>query len=105
MYLHDVNLGDPLDEEDLQQALGAHGDSPAVRVIMQLLRNRAADSDRAARDEPEHRELKCGEAKAYEEVFWFLFQHTHSAFVSRDTGAAGPGTPVDPDEAEHASDG
>jgi hypothetical protein len=72
-YMHDVNCGEPMDEDEIKRLLRDHSDSPIVHGVVQLLRNRAADSDRAARKaEPQQRDRTLGEAEAYEEAFWFI---------------------------------
>lgn len=104
LYLHDVNLGEPMDEEEIATCLREYGEGQAMRAVMALLRNRAADSDRAARTEGqgEVRAQKCGEAAAYEEAFWFVFEHAASCTGHGAQGTGSGGAVVDPDEAEHA---
>src|SRR5262245_34150248 len=111
MYLHDVNLGEPMDAEGIERALMDHSDSPAVRAVLHLLRNSAADADRNARSEVEHRDLMLGKATACEDTFWTIYRAIGGVGVvfeggSRVKGQGATGNAVpDPDEAEHAAGG
>lgn len=107
MYLHDVNLGEPMSVEEINRTLADHSDSPALRAVLHLLRNSTSDADRMARQEPEHRDLRCGQAVGCEDTFWAIVRACGDVnFAGEGGGGGGAGAEVpDPDEAEHAAGG
>lgn len=75
-YMHDVDLGKPVDDADMARVFIDHPD--LVTMCLQMLRNKAAEIERTGRQPPitnvrdDFRAYHDGGADALEEVFWEL---------------------------------
>lgn len=74
-YLHDADLGPVL---DVFQTVNEYRDHPAVRAVLQYLREKSAETDRTGRQVPtgadalDFRAYHSGAADGLEEAFWEL---------------------------------
>lgn len=79
-YLHEVDLGPWLSDADIALHLSQGREQPALRAVLQFLRNRAAAADRDGRFIPagahpgDHRAFQDGGAEALEAAFWDIVQ-------------------------------
>jgi len=85
-YLHEIDLGRPLSDEEMTAVLQGSMGTEAVRAVLQLLRNMSADMDRegrqplmaAAADAGDWRAHHDGAAAAHEAAFWNVYRRVHA---------------------------
>lgn len=85
-YMHEVDLGTPLQDTEQIHLIAGHGKDPVVLAILQKLRNRVAEVDRAGRQVPsseisdpgDYRAYHDGGADALEEIFWDILRDTQT---------------------------
>lgn len=76
-YLHDVDLGTPLTPEEIGKLVTDNRHSPAMRAILQLVRNSAMQNASAAHDMVAAGRNDCGHLnlgahQGLSELFWQL---------------------------------
>lgn len=81
-YMHEVDLGQAFDDEELRHQVNLHGKEPAFQAVLQWIRNKATQVDKSGRQVPvgadphDYRAYHGGGADALEEIFWDLYQAT-----------------------------
>ena len=75
-YLHDVPLGEPMTVQEFNELLSQQPEHPILLACLQMLRNAAAEFQKAStlppveRDARDYRAYPDGLAAGVEEVFW-----------------------------------
>lgn len=79
-YMHEANLGEILSDTELRRIIGMHGRDPATLAILQVLRNKTCEMEKAGRQVPpgadpaDYRAYHGGAADALEESFWEIYR-------------------------------
>lgn len=92
-YLHDVDLGKPLEPEEITKLINDNRHNEGVRAILQLLRNNAMQNSVAAHDSIAAGQDSCGHLnvggqQALTEVFFQIVGAQNAAVEIDEHGEA-----------------